>query len=96
MILHLLINALAIIGLHVATWNEMIFARPAAWLENRLPYWYTKPLFNCPTCMASVWGTTYFAIYKPAGWLHYPVYILALAAIATFLTKLLPEDEPIV
>lgn len=95
MIYHMILNALAIIGLHLATGDEMILDKPARYLEVKLPYWMTKPLFNCPTCMASVWGTVYYIAFQPSNILHYPVYILGLAAIATFMTSLLPKDEPI-
>jgi len=24
--------------------------------DRLLPYWITKPLYNCPICMSSIWG----------------------------------------
>lgn len=94
LLLHILLTATAILGLHVATWDDMILNKPASWCNANLPYLLNKPLFNCPTCMASIWGTAYFITYNPAGWVYYPVFILAVSATATFLNRLLPTDEP--
>lgn len=93
LILHIILNAAAIIGLHYATREGMILSFMADSLD-RYSHYLTMPLYNCPTCMASIWGTVYFLAYQPAGWHYYPVYILATSATATFLNRLLPSDEP--
>lgn len=33
--------------------------------DKILPYWITKPLYNCPICMSSIWGLWYWAYYPP-------------------------------
>lgn len=91
MITLLIINALYIVGLHLATGDEMIFSKPALWIETKVPYWVTKPLFNCPTCMASVhsivpyWYMTEFSIDNA---IIYVVYVFALAGLSTILARL--------
>lgn len=91
-LIDILVNALAIIGLHVSTWDDMIFDKVARWVELRTGR-LSKPLFNCPTCMASVWGVTYWLLFHPCSLLFLPVYILAVSASATFLNRLLPTDD---
>lgn len=49
--------ALALLGLHVATRPGFLLAPPAAWAQARLPEGLTRPLWTCPLCMASVYGT---------------------------------------
>ena len=56
--------SLAIMGIYIAfQWPGMIFRPVKDWLDGYLPLWATKPLYNCPTCMASVWTLAYFAVY---------------------------------
>lgn len=50
------IIAAATTFLHVCTWQGMIFGKPAAAMREILPEWLTKPLFDCPVCMAPWWG----------------------------------------
>lgn len=88
MIQLLLINAFAIIGIYLACGDEMIFDKAARWIEMRIPYYWTKALFNCPTCMASVhsvfpYWLTHDLTWVNVGW--YLVYIPALAGIATWI-----------
>jgi hypothetical protein len=91
MITLLIVNALFIVGLHLATGEDMIFNKPALWVESKVPYWMTKPLFNCPTCMASVhsivpyWYMTELSIDNAC---IYVVYVFALAGLSTILARL--------
>lgn len=89
-VLLLLINALAIVGIYLATGEDMILSRPAMWLEYRLPEYWLKPVFGCPTCMASLhsilpyWLTHDLTTYNV---LLYLIYVPALATVATIITK---------
>lgn len=90
MITLLLFNALFIVGLHLATGEEMIFNKPALWIETKVPYWMTKPLFNCPTCMASVhsilpyWYCHELTLINAGA---YVFYVFALAGLSTILAR---------
>lgn len=86
----LLINALAIIGIYLATGEDMILSRPAMWLEYRLPEFWLKPVFGCPTCMASLHSILPFWLTHDLTWqngLWYLIYIPALATLATIITR---------
>lgn len=62
---HMVLCAFAIIGLHTATDEGMILYAPTEWLFKRIPRWAFKPLFGCPPCMASFWGTLGFVALEP-------------------------------
>lgn len=92
MITLLIINALFIVGLHLATGEEMIFNRPALWIERHVPYWATKPMFNCPTCMASLHSILFYWYTNPEFTLFnigcYIIYVFALAGLSTILARM--------
>lgn len=91
MITLLIINSLYIVGLHLATGDEMIFSKPALWIETKIPYWMTKPLFNCTTCMASVHSIIpfwYMHDPNPLNCGYYVLYVFALAGLSTILARL--------
>ena len=63
--------------------------------DNFLPYWLTKPLWNCPVCMSSVWGL-WFWMFHP--WQvveikHWVFYTLALAGICWLIGIIWEQKE---
>lgn len=86
-LLLMLLNALAIVGICLAFGNGMIFDRIGRWIESKVHYNLTMPLFNCPTCMASIhsvlpfWMTYEFGLNTL---LLYIVYVPALSALSTW------------
>jgi len=55
--------ALAIVCIHILiTWEGMILHWSEKYLA-RLPFWLRKPLYECATCMASVWGGILYLIW---------------------------------
>jgi len=93
-LLLMLFNALYIVGFYLACGNDMIFDRPARWIEMRIPYDLTKPLFNCPTCMASIHSIVPF-------WISYDVsietvitYLIYVGGLATVSTLIVNKIEP--
>lgn len=93
MIEHTLITSLSIIMIHASTKEGMI-ASFVPRLLNVLPWWIKKPLFECPVCMCSIWGTLAF-LFFPFLPIHYPLFILSVGGcnliIAAFLTHTLKE-----
>lgn len=77
----LLLNALVIAGVKLAT-EEGMLLHPVIRLP--LPVWVKKPLFDCATCMASLWSVPVYlwnwGCTTPYVW---PFYVLALAAVST-------------
>ena len=50
-------------GLNYACRSGEIFGDPADWMRAHAPKWINTPLFDCPYCMSSVWGTIFFVIF---------------------------------
>jgi hypothetical protein len=61
--------SLAIMGLWICfNWQGMIFEPVAYRIEqlcytHSIPHWILKPLWACPTCMSSFWGSVYYIAY---------------------------------
>jgi len=53
MIEKIIILSLTSIAICSTTWTDMIFSKPAEWIESKLG-WYAKPLFSCYVC-ATIW-----------------------------------------
>lgn len=49
---------------------------------DKFGQFWSKPLFTCPPCMASVWGTLFFA-FTGLEIIHWPLYILMLSGLVT-------------
>lgn len=81
----LIFNALVVIGVWESTAPGMILEKPAAWLESKLGRYWVKPLFNCPPCMASVWGTAFYFLHDYGRPLWY---VLALAGLIKLILKI--------
>lgn len=75
--------------------SKNIFWYANWWLEQRIGFFWTKPLFNCPKCMASLHS---IYIYFPAAFFHYnltfvqaivfyPFYVCAVSGTSYFINK---------
>jgi len=53
----MVLAALVIVGVWNAFNEGMVFDDAGKFLRKRLPKWITFPTFDCPMCMASVWGS---------------------------------------
>ena len=94
-LLLMIVNALAIIGIYLAFGEGMIFRRVGLWVEKNIHYDLTKPLFNCPTCMASIHSVIPFWMTYEISEdtiLLYIIYIPALSALSTWLSKQIIEE----
>ena len=59
-LLHLVVASLIIFGIWGAFGPKMIFGWLGDILEKRVPDALNKPIWSCPPCMASVWGSIYW------------------------------------
>ena len=93
-VLLLIVNAFAILGFYEATQPNMIL-----WYfkkkTKKLPVWVRKPLYDCPTCMASLHSTyIYFGFYgfhlELIG--NYIIYVFALAGLSFFVNMMVPGE----
>lgn len=69
-------------GLNYATRSDEILGIPADWLRKNSNDWAKKwlltPLFDCPYCMPSVWGTLSFIFFL---W-GYPWYLWIIFVVS--------------
>lgn len=84
----LFINALCIVGIYeAAAQPKRILYSVKTYLEAKLPYKIFAPILGCVYCMASVWGTLFFAIclfleILPLKWaIIWPFYVAALSGL---------------
>jgi len=60
-ILFVLVESLAINGVYESFTNGNIFHRIApGFIDSNRDKWWTKPLYSCTKCMASVWGSIFY------------------------------------
>jgi len=93
-LLLLIANSLYIFGIYTATdYRIDTEGRPCDkmalwWLsyytERAIGPWWSKPLFLCPACMASVHGTYFYFIFSEKNILIYPFYVVILAGLNSF------------
>lgn len=50
-------------GLNYACKSDEVFGKPADWMRKNVTKWINTPLFDCPYCMPSVWGTGSFVLF---------------------------------
>lgn len=89
----LFLNALLISGIHLASYEGMIFGFIA---HLNLPAWLEKPLFDCPTCMASIHGIYVFMI--ASSYINLPLWVLmlyipCLAGMSTLVWRVIDSLE---
>lgn len=102
----LILNAFVVYGFHAATDYKINNGRRDRdssnilwWIsyygDQFLPYWLTKPLWNCPVCMSSIWGL-WFWMFHPweVGEIkHWVFYTLALAGICWLIGIIWEQKE---
>lgn len=82
----LAINSLICLGVHVVTRDGMLFGHVADYIRHYIGEFPSKPLFDCPPCMASVWGII--------GWFYFIPdialipYILTLCGVNALVNKI--------
>lgn len=86
----LVLTSLWCIGVWNAFGTDMIFGKIGEWgrglrsgkivVENHLPLWAVKPLWDCPSCMASLHGFASYAIFHGIDWMVIP-FIVCLSGL---------------
>ena len=80
LLLQIFIAGIAIAGIKIAFQEGMVFHAIAKGLKW-LPAFFTKPLFGCIYCMASIWGSVFYVIFSDPSffdliyWGRYMIYI---------------------
>jgi len=84
--LALALNSLVCLGVHVLTRDGMLFAPIAEYIRSIVGEYSAKPLFDCPPCMASVWGLLGWFYLMPS--LAIVPYLLVLCGVNALISKL--------
>lgn len=82
----LALNSLACLGIHCVTREGMIFGAVADYIRDCIGEYSSKPLFDCPPCMASVWGIAGWFYSHPE--IHIIPYLLILCGVNALVSKL--------
>ena len=98
MIENLLINSLLIYGIHASTRTGQLlnfltkfvvigkgFPTPKQAHRQRM---LEKVTYDCPPCMASLYGTAYFLLLVDMPFYYLPVWVLSLSGLNYILNKL--------
>lgn len=95
-ILCLIITSAWTWGFHVLFEEGHLLDGPGKVIERTIGTWYSKPLFLCPICMASVHGTIAFCIFyyneQINNALLWPVFCICIAGINYLLVKLTSNE----
>lgn len=93
--------SLFIHAVHVLFQEGNALEKAGEWITNRLGEYWSKPIINCPTCMASFWGTICFAsidyvfgVHLP--WRQFIPYIMCLCGLNMIIGKFTTKERIIV
>lgn len=82
----IVLNSLACLGIHCVTRDGMIFGTIADYIRDAIGDMTCKPLFDCPPCMASIWGIAGWFYFQPE--LNIIPYLLVLCGVNALVSKL--------
>lgn len=90
----LVLNLFLIMGIWKLLQKDMLLGSFGDWMFKKLGKFYSKPVFDCPPCMSSIWGTAFFfaaRLDSMMPWWLFPLHCLALCGLAT-VTMMLDHD----
>jgi hypothetical protein len=82
----LVLNSLGCLGVHCLTREGMLFEQAANYIRLYVGEFWSKPLFDCPPCMASVWGLLGWFYLTPS--LAIVPYLLVLCGVNALTSKM--------
>lgn len=95
------LNLLWIIGVWNAAEPDEILGSIANWMSGspsqgiprHVPEWITKPLYDCPVCMASVHGILWWCLFQPFTVWLLPFYVVCLSGASKILVILVVQQD---
>lgn len=91
--IRLALAALIIVGVWTAFGKGMILGWLGDILERRLPDVFNKPIFACPPCMASTYGTAVWFLTGGEASFWWIAFVLALSGAMKLITQNFLRDE---
>jgi hypothetical protein len=89
-LLQLLMNILSVsgvcLGIKVASGPGMVFYNVSEWVRSKIGDFWHKPLFGCPGCMSSTWGSlTLILLNGFSNLAFFPIILLSCIPISSAL-----------
>ncbi len=94
MIETIIITGLSLYALGLMQAEGMLLHGVRVWLDKkRIPSFLRKPLYKCPPCMASIWGSVVWGFFSISfftpGW---PLFCLSVCSVSYILIYLFPYE----
>ena len=94
MIEKILITNWVVFAVWVSMTEGMIFDKLGNWFDKNLPSDKLKHfVFDCPICMASLYGSLFYWIWYGDSWKEWIVVILACVGLSAIIVKFLKATE---
>lgn len=84
--------SLFVFGYCCTFWEGMIFGKVGNWLDERLPEWIAKPLYQCYICACFWWGTALYWFVWGNSVKEWFVCVVAAMGLNAVLSKLFRDD----
>lgn len=90
MLLKIIISVSGVcLGIKVASGPDMIFNGVSNFVEKRIGKYWSKPIFGCPACMSSFWGSiVYWSIVRSISidfFVYWPIVCLTCVVLNSVL-----------
>lgn len=84
----LVFNALFIFGVKVLFEEGNLLGKTGVFFERVIGTFWAKPLFLCPPCQSSVWGTIGFFLFVNLPFYYWPLYCICLCGLNFILVRI--------
>lgn len=91
-LLILIFNSLFIFGLSTLFDENNLLEGLGKLIEKTIGTFWSKPIFLCPACMASVWGTIGFFTFSNLSFWHWPLYCICLCGLNVILVRVTSNE----
>lgn len=85
------LQTLIVFAVWATMWETMIFGFVRDWLANAHDK-IQKPIFECPICMQSIYGSAWYWLYWGNDWKEYLVVLVGCVGLSAILVKLFHPD----
>ena len=77
-----------VFGFCCTFWEGMIFGKIGNWLDDRLPEWLAKPLYQCYICSCFWWGSLIYWVFLGDNWREWFIVVIAAMGVNAIISKL--------
>lgn len=87
-----ILTSLFVFGYCCIFWEGMIFEKVGNWLDDRLPEWLAKPLYQCFICACFWWGSLLYWLVWGGSVKEWFIVVVSAMGLNAVLSKLFRED----